>query len=116
MSILRDLLKAYVGDGSVPGVVGLVARGGGVEVEAVGSVDVDGTSPMARNTIFRIASVSKPVIAAAVMSLVDDGRIALDDPISSPRSIVTVVHDIEAQRGPSGVRRCRWSLALRRRC
>ncbi|MEU8268273.1 serine hydrolase domain-containing protein [Sphaerisporangium sp. NPDC049002] len=81
MSILRDFLKTYVGDGSVPGVVGLVARGGGVEVEAVGSVDVDGTSPMARDTIFRIASVSKPVIAAAVMMLVDEGRIALDDPI-----------------------------------
>ncbi|WP_424529202.1 serine hydrolase [Sphaerisporangium viridialbum] len=59
MSMLHGLLKTYVGDGSVPGVVGLVARGDRVEVEAVGSADVDGTSPMARDTIFRIASVTK---------------------------------------------------------
>jgi CubicO group peptidase (beta-lactamase class C family) len=81
MSILHDPLKTYVGDGSVPGVVGLVARGDRVEVEAVGSADVDGTSPMARDTIFRIASITKPIIAAAVMMLVEDGQIALDDPV-----------------------------------
>jgi CubicO group peptidase (beta-lactamase class C family) len=59
----------------------LVARRDRVEVQVVGSVDVEGTSPMARDSIFRIASITKPIIAAGVMMLVEDGRIALDDPV-----------------------------------
>ncbi|MGQ4476072.1 serine hydrolase domain-containing protein [Streptomyces sp. SAS_276] len=81
MSSLHDTLRRRVDDGSVPGAVGLVARGDDVEVVAVGSVDVEGTAPMARDSIFRIASVSKPVTAAAVLALVDDGRLALDAPV-----------------------------------
>src|SRR5215831_13861839 len=80
MSKLRDILQTYVSNGSVPGAVALVARGDRVEVEAAGSADVAGTSPMARDSIFRIASITKPIAAAAVMMLVEDGKIALDDP------------------------------------
>ncbi|MFF1702506.1 serine hydrolase domain-containing protein [Streptomyces sp. NPDC058252] len=83
MSTLRELLQAYVEDGSVPGAVGLVARGDDVDVEAVGDVDVEGSAPMARDSIFRIASISKPVTAAAVMMLVDDGAIAPDEPVDA---------------------------------
>ncbi|MBD0746829.1 serine hydrolase [Streptomyces sp. CBMA152] len=82
MTSLHTVLKTNVGDGSAPGAVGLVARGDRVEVEAVGSADAEGTTPMRRETIFRIASLTKPVVAAAVMMLVDDGRIALDDPVA----------------------------------
>ena len=81
MSELRDLLQAHVSNGSVPGVVALVARGGQADVAAVGSADVDGTSAMARDSIFRIASITKPIIAAATMMLVEDGQIALEDPV-----------------------------------
>src|SRR6266705_5251232 len=81
MTNLYDILETHVRNGSVPGAVGLVARGGRVEVQVVGSVDVDGTSPMARDSIFRIASITKPITAAAVMLLVEDGRIALDDQV-----------------------------------
>jgi CubicO group peptidase (beta-lactamase class C family) len=81
MTNLHDVLETYVINGSVPGAVGLVARGDRVEVQVVGSVDVDGTSPMARDSIFRIASITKPITAAAVMMLVEDSRIALDDPV-----------------------------------
>ncbi|MER5466063.1 serine hydrolase domain-containing protein [Streptomyces sp. NPDC002668] len=81
MAGLRDTLEKHVSTGSVPGAVGLVARGDRVEVEAVGAVDVEGTAPMARDSIFRIASITKPVVAAAVTMLVEDGRIALDDPV-----------------------------------
>ena len=81
MTALHDVLNAHVGDGPVPGAVALVARGDRLEVAAVGSVDADGSAPMARDSIFRIASISKPLTAAAVMVLVDDGRIALDDPV-----------------------------------
>ena len=78
---LRDLLEAHVSSGAVPGVVALLARGEQVEVQAVGAAAVGGAAPMARDSIFRIASITKPIIAAAVMMLVDDGRIALEDPV-----------------------------------
>ena len=81
MSNLHDVLQTYVGNGSVPGAVGLMARDDRVEVAAAGSADVDGTSPMARDSIFRVASITKPITAAAVMMLVEDGRIALEDPV-----------------------------------
>jgi CubicO group peptidase (beta-lactamase class C family) len=81
MSNLHDILQTYVGNGSVPGAVGLMARGDRVEVAAVGAADVGGTSPMARDSIFRVASITKPITAAAVMMLVEDGRIALEDPV-----------------------------------
>src|SRR2546429_4317547 len=81
MSNLHDILQTYVGNGSVPGAVGLMARGDRVEVAAAGSADVDGTTPMARNSIFRIASITKPITAAAVMMLLEDGRIALEGPV-----------------------------------
>jgi CubicO group peptidase (beta-lactamase class C family) len=81
MSNLHDILQTYVTNGSVPGAVGLVARGDRVEVRALGSADVDVTSPIVRGSIFRIASLTKPITAAAVMLLVEDGRIALEDPV-----------------------------------
>ena len=81
MTNLHHVLDSHVADGSTPGAVGLVARGDRVDVQAVGSVDAAGTSPMARDSIFRIASITKPITAAAVMMLVEDGRVALDDPV-----------------------------------
>jgi CubicO group peptidase (beta-lactamase class C family) len=81
MTDLQGVLEAYVSDGSVPGAVGLVAQEDRVEVAAVGCVDVDGTAPMTRDTIFRVASITKPITAAAVMMLIEDGRIALDEPV-----------------------------------
>ena len=81
MSNLRDILQTYVNNGSVPGAVGLIARGDRVEVQAVGCTGIDGTYPMARDSIFRIASITKPITAAAVMMLVEDGQITLDDPV-----------------------------------
>ncbi|MGW5646885.1 serine hydrolase domain-containing protein [Saccharopolyspora sp. NPDC003752] len=80
MTGLHDILQKHVDDGSVPGAVGLVARGDRVEVAAVGSLAVGG-APMARDSIFRIASVTKTVVAAAVLMLVDDGLIGLHDPV-----------------------------------
>ncbi|WP_405914142.1 beta-lactamase family protein [Streptomyces sp. NBC_00963] len=81
MTNLQALLTTYVDAGTVPGAVALVARGDGVEVGTAGFSDTGGTSPMARDSIFRIASITKPVTAAAVMMLVDEGRISLDEPV-----------------------------------
>ncbi|MFF4434197.1 serine hydrolase domain-containing protein [Streptomyces sp. NPDC001513] len=82
MSDLRSLLETRVGDGSLPGAVGLVAHGEDVEVAAVGSLDTSGTAPMARDSLFRIASVTKPVTAAATMVLIEDGLLGLDVPVA----------------------------------
>lgn len=81
MVSLRDLLGAHVDAGAVPGAVALVSRPGRVELAAVGSVDVADSAPMTEDTIFRIASVTKVITAAAVMVLVDEGRLALTDPV-----------------------------------
>ncbi|MGC0416691.1 serine hydrolase domain-containing protein [Embleya sp. AB8] len=78
---LRELLKIHVDKGALPGAVALIAHGDRVDVAAVGSLDAAGTTPMTRDSIFRIASLTKPLIAAATMLLVDDGRLAMDDPI-----------------------------------
>src|SRR5499427_2502591 len=82
MSGLRDMLESYVAGGAVPGAVGLVARGGETEVQAAGSAAFGG-APMTGDSIFRLASITKPVTAAAVMILVDEGRIALDEPVGA---------------------------------
>ncbi|MFD9958939.1 serine hydrolase domain-containing protein [Amycolatopsis sp. NPDC058986] len=81
MTGLRDVLEKHVGGAGAPGAVALIARGDETEVVALGSHDVEGTTAMARDSIFRVASITKPIVAAAVMTLIEDGRVALDDPI-----------------------------------
>ncbi|MFI6473019.1 serine hydrolase domain-containing protein [Streptomyces sp. NPDC050516] len=83
MTTLHDLLEAHVGAGTLPGAVALVARGDRVEVEATGSQDVVGGAPMTRDSIFRVASITKSVTAAAVLVLVEEGRLALDDSVGT---------------------------------
>ncbi|MEW1793100.1 serine hydrolase domain-containing protein [Streptomyces niveus] len=78
---LRGVLQAQVGEGPLPGAVAMVARGDRIEVAEAGSADAAGTTPLTRDSIFRIASITKQVVAAAVMMLVEEGRIALDDPV-----------------------------------
>src|SRR5580692_8266258 len=80
MADLHDVLASYVADGSLPGAVAMLAGGDRTEVTAVGSAAVGG-APMTRDSIFRFASITKPITAAAVMVLVEDGRIALDEPV-----------------------------------
>ncbi|MER6538118.1 serine hydrolase domain-containing protein [Streptomyces sp900105755] len=82
VSPLHAALRRHVEAGTVPGAVGLVARGDDVEVVTVGHTDVEGSAPMARDSVFRIASVTKPITAAAVLMLVDEGRIGLGDPVA----------------------------------
>src|SRR5436305_1280761 len=82
MADLTSVLQSFVDNGQVPGAVGLVARGSEVEVAAVGGLDLEGTTAMTRDAIFRIASVTKTITAAAAMLLVEDGVLRLEDPIS----------------------------------
>ena len=61
--------------------VTLVAAGDGVHVDVIGTMAFGGDEPMRRDTIFRIASLTKPILATATMMLVEDGTLALDEPI-----------------------------------
>lgn len=81
MTDLHTLLQTYVDDGWAPGAVALVSRGDHTEVATVGSLDTTGSAPVTRDTLFRIASITKPIVAAAVMTLVEDGRLSLDAPV-----------------------------------
>ncbi|WP_274654735.1 serine hydrolase domain-containing protein [Paenibacillus humicola] len=79
LSRMRDVLTRHVMSGKIPGLVALVSRGDETHVEAIGTMRHDGGAPMRRDTIFRMASTSKPVTIAAAMILLDECRLRLDD-------------------------------------
>lgn len=76
---LRDRLARHVDSGRIPGLVALVGRGDETYVETMGTMAHGGGPPMRRDTIFRMASTSKPVTVAAAMVLLDECRLRLDD-------------------------------------
>ena len=78
---LHEVMTAHVEAGEMPGLVTLVARGDDVHIDAVGSPSFADHRPLARSAIFRIASLTKPITAAATMSLVDGGVLRLDQPV-----------------------------------
>jgi CubicO group peptidase (beta-lactamase class C family) len=73
---LQAAMAGFVARGDIPGIVTLVARGDEVQVDALGTKVLGGSEPMRRDTIFRIASMTKPIAAAATMILVDDGVVS----------------------------------------
>jgi CubicO group peptidase (beta-lactamase class C family) len=79
---LHGSLLGHVQRGELPGLVALVARGGDVHVEAIGHKAFGDDQPIERDAIFRIASITKPLAGVAAMLLVEDGAMALNDPLS----------------------------------
>lgn len=77
---IHDVLSGYVERGEIPGLVALTWHGGATHVDVLGSLSVGGR-PVARDSIFRIASMTKPVIAVATMMLVEECVLRLDDPV-----------------------------------
>ncbi|HEX4382033.1 MAG TPA: serine hydrolase domain-containing protein [Myxococcales bacterium] len=78
---LHDAMKGFVDRGEIPGIVTLLGRGKEAQVDVLGTMTAGGSEPMKRDTIFRIASITKPITAAAVMILIEDGKLKLDDSI-----------------------------------
>jgi CubicO group peptidase (beta-lactamase class C family) len=78
---LHDAMASHVARGDMPGVVTLVSRGGETHTDAIGTLAFQGQAPMRRDTLFRIASMTKPIAGAAAMMLVEDGKLKLDEPI-----------------------------------
>jgi CubicO group peptidase (beta-lactamase class C family) len=80
---LMDVLRREVASGRLPGAVAIVARRGQIGLfEAVGQQDPATGTPMKTDSIFRIYSMTKPVISVAVMMLVERGQLLLSDPVS----------------------------------
>ncbi len=80
---LDNVLKAEIDAGGLPGTVMLVARHGKVvHFEANGMRDKEAGVPMTRDSIFRMASMTKPITSVAIMMLVEEGRINIGDPAS----------------------------------
>jgi CubicO group peptidase (beta-lactamase class C family) len=81
LASLRDSMAAHVAPGRLPALVTLVASGGDVHIDTFGTPSAASDTPLARDAIFRIASLTKPVTAVATMSLVEEGLLRLDEPI-----------------------------------
>jgi CubicO group peptidase (beta-lactamase class C family) len=78
---MHDVMAGYVERGEVPGLVTLVSRRGEVHVDALGKKAIGGSDPVRRDTIFRIASMTKAITAAAAMILVEECKLRLDEPV-----------------------------------
>ncbi|HUA45819.1 MAG TPA: serine hydrolase domain-containing protein [Solirubrobacteraceae bacterium] len=77
---LQEVIERQVGDTKVPGLVALVAHGEDVQVEAVGNLTIGGP-PVKPESLFRIASTTKPITGAATLAAIEAGLLGLDDPV-----------------------------------
>lgn len=78
---VSQAMAARVEKGEFPGMVLLVSQGDETLVEPIGTTTQGGAEPMRRDTIFRVGSMTKAVLAAATMTLVEDGTLRLDEPV-----------------------------------
>lgn len=80
---LDPIVDAALAEGRIAGAVVLVGRHGGrAYARAAGQADIEAGRPMSLDAIFRASSLTKPMVTAAVLSLVEDGVIGLDDPVT----------------------------------
>lgn len=80
---IAETMESFVTNGEISGAVTLVAKDGKVlSLDAVGLADLATKQPMRPDTMFAIASMTKPITSTALMMLVDEGKVSLDDPIS----------------------------------
>lgn len=80
---MHAALQRHVDNGTVPGLVALVHQRGRQHVEVIGSTAFGSDVPMSRDTIFRLASTTKPITAVGAMTLVEECRLRLDDPVDA---------------------------------
>jgi len=78
----RHLKTVYVDTGKLPGTLAMVSRGGKVvHTSVLGLADRERNKPLKEDTIFRIYSMTKPITSVAFMMLVEEGLVALDEPV-----------------------------------
>jgi CubicO group peptidase (beta-lactamase class C family) len=99
---VRGLLERQVDSGFVPGALAVFARHGEVHVEATGTLAFEGAGsemPMAGDTICRMGSMTKPIVAACAMTLVEDCTLRLDDPVDD---LLPELADLTVLADPTG--------------
>src|SRR3954453_21909127 len=79
---LKASMQKFVDAGDLAGVVTFVGtKDGVIDVQVVGLADLENKAPMKRDTIFRIASMTKPITALAIMQLVEEGKVSVEEPV-----------------------------------
>jgi CubicO group peptidase (beta-lactamase class C family) len=80
---IHELVQRHLTAGSFSGAVTLVARNGRIaHLEAHGLMDLESRKPMQKDAIFQIMSMTKPVVGASIMMMVEEGKVRLNDPVS----------------------------------
>jgi CubicO group peptidase (beta-lactamase class C family) len=80
---INQMIQRYIDDGQITGAITMVSRRGKVaHFEAQGQMDLEKKAPMRKDAIFRIASMSKPITAVAILILMEEGKLRLTDPVS----------------------------------
>jgi CubicO group peptidase (beta-lactamase class C family) len=98
---IESVLLPYVKAGELAGAAALVWRNGAIhDIATVGYRDIESGLPVERNTLFRIASLTKPVTSVAALTLLDEGRFALDDPISGCAPELAQMRALREPEGP----------------
>jgi CubicO group peptidase (beta-lactamase class C family) len=99
---LHSAMVAHVERGALPGLITLVAHHGEVHVDVIGSPAFGDSRPLARDDIFRIASLTKPISALAALMLIEDGVLRLDDAVdellpelANPRVLRTIGAELD---------------------
>jgi CubicO group peptidase (beta-lactamase class C family) len=80
---MHTVMVSYVERGEVPGLITLVSRRGEVHVDVIGTQAFEESTPMRRDSIFRISSMTKPIIAVATMILVEECKLWLDETVDA---------------------------------
>lgn len=80
---IHELIQRHIDAGSFSGAVTLIARDGRIaHLEAQGLMDIETKKPMAADAMFRIMSMTKPVVGVAVLMMIEEGKVRLNDPVS----------------------------------
>ncbi len=80
---VNDVIKSYIDSQQISGAVTMIARKGRIaHYEAQGLMDIEAKTPMRKDAIFRMASMSKPVTGVAILMLMEEGKLRLTDPVS----------------------------------
>src|SRR5206468_10245896 len=103
---IHELIQRNIDAGSFSGAVTLVARNGRIaHFEAQGLMDIETKKPMAKDAMFRIMSMTKPVVGLAVLMMVEEGKVRLNDPVSrfipefKDLKVGVLLPDLPAARG-----------------
>ena len=103
---VTQLMQRHIDARTFSGAVTLVARHGRIaHFEAQGLMDLESRKPMQKDTVFRIMSMTKPIVALSILMLVEDGKVRLTDPVAKfipeLQTLTVVVPNAGGQSAPA---------------